>query len=117
MLDLKTELTAIGIPSEPIGWVKAPAYPYGIFEDVVDIRGTDLPSTVKILTHDVSISAYHKDYDQILSVQNKLEAWADARALTYRLRIQYVDDEDHYSVTLTSTITEKEKGMINNVGK
>lgn len=117
MLDLKTELTEIGIPSEPIGWVKAPAYPYGTFEDVVDIQGTDLPSAAKVLKHDVSISAYHRDYDQILLVRDKLRVWADARALTYRLRIQYMDDEDHYSVTLTSTIIEKEKGMINNGGK
>lgn len=116
MLDLRTELTEIGIPSEPIGWVKAPAYPYGIFEDVVDIRGTDLPSSAKVVSHDVSISAFHKDYDQILLVQEMLEAWADARALSYRMQIQYIDDEDHYCVILTSTITEK-KGLINNGSK
>lgn len=116
MLDLKTELSETGIPFEPIGWVKAPAYPYGIFDDVIDIRGSDLPSAPKVITHKVSISAYHNDYEQILSVQNKLIAWADARALTYVLHIQYIDDEDHYSVTLTSTITEK-KGMIHNGSK
>lgn len=116
MLDLKTELSEIGIPFEPIGWVKAPAYPYGIFEDVVDARGTDLPSEWIVLTHSVSISVYHNDYNQILQAQRKLAAWAQARALVYRLRIQYIDDEDHYSVTLTSTITEKER-MIHNGGK
>ena len=116
MLDLKTELRETGIPFEPIGWVKAPAYPYGIFEDVVDVRGTDLPSAVKVLTHSVSITAYHSDYNEILLVQRKLAAWADARALTYRLHLQYIDDEDHYSVTLTSTITEKER-MIHNGSK
>ena len=109
MLDLKTELAEVAIPFEPIGWIKAPAYPYGIFEDTVDVRGTDLPSKWKVLTHSVSISAYHHDYDQILIVQKRLAAWANARALTYRLHIQYIDDEDHYSVTLTSTITEKER--------
>lgn len=109
MLDLKTELAEIAIPFEPIGWIKAPAYPYGIFSDRVDVRGTDLPSKCKVLTHNVSISAYHNNYDQILSVQRKLMAWADARALTYVLHIEYIDDEDHYSVTLTSTITEKER--------
>ena len=109
MPDLKTELAETGIPFEPIGWVKAPAYPYGIFEDTVNVRGTDLPSKWKILTHSVSISAYHRDYAEILLVQRKLAAWADARALTYRLHLRYIDDEDHYSVTLTSTITEKER--------
>lgn len=109
MLDLKVELKETDIPFEPIGWVKAPAYPYGIFEDVVDVRGTDISSPVMILTHTVSISAYHNDYDQILWVRRVLAAWANARALTYRLSIQYIDDEDHYSVTLTSTITEKER--------
>jgi hypothetical protein len=109
MLDLKAELLETNIPFEPIGWVKASAYPYGIFDDEVDVRGTDLPSSVKILTHSVSISAYHKDYDQILLVQDRLSAWASARALTYRLRVHYVDDDDHYAVTLTSTITEKER--------
>lgn len=113
MLDLKTELAEIDIPFEPIGWVKAPAYPYGIFDDTVDIRGADLPSVAKVLTHNVSISVYHSDYNQILLVQRELAAWADARALTYRLHIQYIDAEDHYSVTLTSTITEKER-MIHN---
>lgn len=116
MLDLKTELGETGIPFEPIGWVKAPAYPYGIFDDVIEIRGADLPSAPKVIVHRVTVSAYHTDYDQILSVQNKLAAWADARALTYVLHIQYIDDEDHYSVTLTSTIIEK-KGMIHNGSK
>lgn len=109
MLDLKTELAEIEIPFEPIGWVKAPAYPYGTFEDSVDIRGTDLPSKWMVLTHNVSISVYHNDYDQILLVQRKLAAWARAHALVGRLHIRYIDDEDHYSVTLTSTITEKER--------
>lgn len=116
MLDLKTELSELEIPFEPIGWVKAPAYPYGIFKDVVDVRGTDLPSKVKVLTHNVSISAYHSDYNQSLLVQKKLAEWADARALRYRLHLEYIDDEDHYSVTLTSTITEKER-MIHNGSK
>lgn len=116
MLDLKTELNDIGIPFEPIGWVKAPAYPYGIFDDVVDIRGTDLPSSLKVVTHAVTINVYHHDYDQLLSARDKLAAWANARALVYRLRIEYMDDEDHYSVTLTSTIIEKER-MINNGSK
>ena len=113
MLDLKTDLAETGIPFEEIGWVKAPAYPYGIFNDVVDVRGADRPSTVRVLTHNVTISAYHSDYNEILLVQRKLSAWAQARALTYRLHLQHIDDEDHYSVTLTSTITEKER-MINN---
>jgi trans-aconitate methyltransferase len=111
MLDLKTELNDIGIPFEPIGWVKAPEYPYGTFEDVVDVRGTDLPSSAKVLTHAVSISVYHNKYDQFLSAKQAIMAWADSHALTYRLRDQYIDDEDHYAVTLTSTIIEK-KGMI-----
>lgn len=109
MLDLKIALAETGIPFEPIGWVKAPAYPYGIFDDVIDIRGADLPGAPKVITHKVSISAYHKDYVEILKVQNKLIAWADARALMYVLHTVYVDDEDHYSATLTSTITEKER--------
>lgn len=112
MLDLKDELNLTGIPFEPIGWIKAPGYPYGTFEDVVDVRGADLPSSVKVFTHAVSISAYHKDYDQILLIRDDLSAWANARALDHRLRIQYIDDEDHYVVTLTSTIIEK-KGLIN----
>ena len=109
MLDLKTELAETGIPFEPIGWIKAPAYPYGIFDDMVDVRGTDLPSGVKMLTHNVSISAYHSDYNDILLVQRKLATWADARVPEYRLHLQHIDDEDHYSVTLTLTITEKER--------
>ena len=109
MLDLKVELNETNIPFEMIRWVKAPDYPYGTFEDVVDVRGTDIASPVVILTHTVSISAYHKDYDQILLVRDRLAAWANARALTYRLRVQYIDDEDHYAVILTSTITEKER--------
>jgi hypothetical protein len=109
MLDLKVELKETNIPFELIQWVKAPDYPYGTFDDVVDVRGADLPIMWRILTHAVSISAYHKDYDQILLVRDRLAAWADARALTYRLRIQYIDDEDHYAVVLTSTITEKER--------
>lgn len=116
MLDLKTELSKTGIPFEPIGWIKAPAYPYGTFDDVVEIRGADRPSAPKVLTHEVIISVYHKDYDQILSAQNKLIAWADSRALSYVLHIEYIDDEDHFSVTLTSTITEKER-MIHNGSK
>jgi hypothetical protein len=62
-----------------------------------------------MVTHDMTINVYHHDYDQLLSARDKLAAWANARALTYRLRIAYMDDEDHYSVTLTSTITQKER--------
>lgn len=116
MLDLKTDLAETGIPFEELGWVKAPAYPYGIFKDVVDVRGSDLPSTVRVLAHNVTISAYHSDYNEILQVQRKLALWAAARALTYRLHLEHIDDEDHYSVTLTSTITEKER-MIHNGSK
>ena len=116
MLDLKAELNSIGIPFEPIGWVKAPGYPYGTFDDETDIRGTDLSSSAKVVNHSVTISLYHNDYDQLLSARDKLAAWADSRALVYRLRIQYMDDEDHYGVTLTSTIVEKER-MINNGSK
>ena len=110
MLDLKTELNALGIPFEPIGWVKAPAYPYGTFDDVSDYRGADLPSRFAVITHNVTINAYHSDYSQLLSVGETLEAWARSRALNYRVRIQYIDDEGHYGMTLTTTITEK-KGM------
>ena len=109
MLDLKAELNALGIPFEPIGWIKAPAYPYGTYDDEIDVRGTDLPSTLKVITHSVTITAYHSDYNQLLTARDMLSAWADARALAYHLRIQHVVDEDHYSVTLTSTITEKER--------
>ena len=109
MLDLKVELNETNIPFEPIGWVKAPAYPYGIFDDVVDVRGTDLPSPVRILTHAVTITAFHKEYDQILLVRDRLAAWATARALTCRMRVQYVDDDDHYAVVLTPNITETER--------
>ena len=116
MLDLKAELMETGIPFEPIGWVKAPAYPYGIFEDEVDIRGADLPSALRVLVHSVTISAYHNDYDQILSVRDKLAAWSEARALSCRLHVQYEDAEDHYTVRLTSTVIEK-KGMIYNGSK
>lgn len=116
MLDLKTELAELEIPFEELGWVKAPAYPYGIFKDVVDVRGPDLPSKVRVLAHNVTISAYHSDYNEILLVQRKLALWAAVRALTYRLHLEHIDDEDHYSVTLTSTITEKER-MIHNGSK
>jgi len=113
MLDLKTELNGCGIPFEPIGWVKAPAYPYGIFTDEMTIRGTDLPSAPKVITHNVSIEVYHNDYDQLLTARDTVAAWADSHAFNYRLRTLYISDEGHYCVTLTSTFTEKEKkGMI-----
>lgn len=115
MLDLKAELAELEIPFQPIGWVKAPAYPYGIFDDRVNVRGSDLPG-VKVITHNVTISAYHSDYNQILNVQRMLEAWGDARALEYALHITYIDDEDHHCVTLTSTIIEKGR-MIHNGSK
>ena len=111
MLDLKAELNALGIPFEPIGWIKAPAYPYGIFTDEANVRGTDLPSAPKMITHNVSIEVYHNNYDQLMIARDQVAAWADSRALTYRLRTLYMSDEDHYCVILTSTFTEK-KGMI-----
>lgn len=108
MLDLKTELNAQGIPFEPIGWIKAPVYPYGIFTDEMTIRGSDLPSACAVITHNVSIELYHKDYDQLLFSLNAIRGWARARALDLRVRFQYITDEEHYCVTLTTTITEKE---------
>ena len=110
MLDLRAELNETGIPFEPIGWVKAPAYPYGVFDDVLDYRSTDLPSRVAVIKHSVTITAYHSDYAQILIASEVIQEWARARGLEYRVRIQYIDDEGHYSATLTTIITEK-KGM------
>lgn len=111
MLDLKTELNGIGIPFEPIGWVKAPAYPYGIFTDEMTVRGADLPSAPKVITHNVSIEVYHNDYNQLLTARDDVAAWADSHAFDYRLRTLYIGDEGHYCVTLTITFNEK-KGMI-----
>ena len=112
MLDLKTELNASGIPFEPLGWVKAPAYPYGIFTDEMTIRGSDLPSMCSVITHNVSIELYHNNYDQLLQALTSINQWARSRALDARVRCQYISDEDHYCATLTTTITEKERMII-----
>lgn len=113
MLDLKTELNALAIPFEELGWVKAPAYPYGIFTDEMSVRGADLPGAPRVITHNAIIEVYHADFDQLVKARDTLAAWADNHAFNYRLKTIYIVDENHFCVTLTTTFTEKEKkGMI-----
>lgn len=108
-IDLHAELNALGIKFEPIGFVKAPAYPYGIYVDDAEIRQPDTDVSMRTVHHTVTIELYHPDLDALNSASLVIEAWLNGYALDYTRRPRFVVDEDHYCLTYTTQYTNKER--------
>ena len=106
MLDLKEELETTGIKFKPLYWVKAPAYPYGIFDDVVLYRGDD--EKLRIVEHDTTLELYAEKIDY--ESEKKIEDWIDSKDFEFKKTRIWIDSEKHYSTIYEFSFTEK-KGV------
>lgn len=109
-IDLKTELNALGMPFRLIGYeTKAPAYPYGIYLENIEVSGSDDESPRRIIDHDVTIELYHKSDDGLMAACALLEEWLDGLPLDYRREMTYIPEEDHLLASYTMQYTTKKK--------
>lgn len=109
-IDLKTELNALGMPFKLIGYeTKAPAYPYGIYLENINVSGSDDESPRRIIDHEVTIEVYHKTDEGLAAACAVLEAWLDSFPLDYRREMTYIPEEDHLLASYTMQYTTKKK--------
>lgn len=108
-IDLHAELNALGIKFEPIGFVKAPAYPYGIYVDDAEIRQPDTDVGKRTVSHSVTIEVYHPDLDTLKTAAKVVDDWLNGYALNYTRRPRFVVDENHYCLTYSTQYTNKER--------
>ena len=98
-LNLHDELNGLGIRFEPIGFVKAPAYPYGIYVDDATVRQPDENIGRRVITHRISIEVYHSDLKLLEAASLSVDGWLNQHVLNYTKQPRYVIDEDHYAMT------------------
>ena len=108
-IDLKTELNALGISFGEIGYIKAPAYPYGIFLDDETVETPDDAPAPRIVTHSVTIELYHTSLSDLKTAGKKIEAWIEGYQLGYRKNTRYVREEEHYLTTYAFAYVTKRK--------
>lgn len=107
-LDLETELNALGIPFNLIGYeTKAPAYPYGIYVDDISVTGGDNASPRRVARHEITIELYHRSLPALKTACETLEAWIESVPLDYRRQFLYITEEDHYLANYTMNYTTK----------
>ena len=103
MLDLDKELNELSIPFKNLYWVKAPAYPYGIYDDVVLIRGNDEKLT--IVEHDTTIELYSGRIDE--DSEGLIEVWLNNKNYEFKKTRVWIDSEKHYSTIYEFSFIEK----------
>lgn len=109
-IDLKKELNALGMPFVLIGYeTKAPAYPYGIYLETIDVSGGDDAPSYRVVDHDVTIELYHKSDDKLFAACEILETWLDSLPLDYHREMTYIPDENHLVASYTMQYTTKKK--------
>ena len=108
-INLKEELNALGMPFALIGYeTKAPAYPYGIYLETIDVSGDDC-ETRRVVDHDVTIELYHKTDEGLFAACEILETWLDGLPLDYHREMTYIPDENHLVASYTMQYTTKKK--------
>ena len=110
-IDLDTELNALGMPFILIGYpTKAPAYPYGIYLENLNVTGDDT-GLRRITEHSVTIELYHNTAPGLLAACGVLEKWLNDNALDYRREMTYVVDEGHFvAIFNLDYVTKSKKG-------
>ena len=108
-IDLHTELNALGMRWEPIGFVKAPAYPYGVYVDDASVDPADTPDGPAVIAHEVTLELYAEDMDALTAAAPAVDAWLRGLPVHYRREPRYVVDEGHYGMIYTFTYRAKER--------
>lgn len=106
MLDLDTELKTTGIPFKRLYWVKAPVYPYGIYDDVLLIRGDD--ERLTIVEHNTTLELYAEKID--VESEAKIEEWLKSKKFEFEKTQIWIDSEKHYQTIYEFEFIEK-KGV------
>lgn len=109
VIDLHTELNALGIKFANIGFVKAPSYPYGIYLDDRAVRQSDTNVNVRTVEHEITIDVYHVDLSDLHDAAFRVRTWLNEIPINYTERTRYVVDEDHFVTTFTFKYLAKEK--------
>lgn len=108
-LNLYDELNALGIKFEPIGFVKAPSYPYGTYIDDADVHQPDDNIGKRTIVHRITIEVYDCALKDLEAVSKRVDQWLNGYALDYTKRPRLIVDEDHYCMTYTLQYTTKER--------
>lgn len=109
-IDLKKELNALGMPFALIGYeTKAPAYPYGIYLETIDVHGGNDEMEKRIVNHAVTIELYHKTDEGLFAACEILETWLDSLPLDYHREMTYIPEDDHLLASYTTNYTTKKK--------
>ena len=111
-INLHDELNALGIKFEPIGFVKAPAYPYGIYVDDSDVHQPDTDCGLRTVIHRITIELYHGELKDLESRSKVIDRWLNGLALNYTKRPRFIVDENHYAMTYSLQYTTKERNEV-----
>lgn len=103
MLDLDNELNTTGIPFKNIYWVKAPSYPYGIFDDVTLFRGDD--ERLRIAEHETRLELYAEKVD--INSEKKIEEWLKNKNFGFKRTRYWVESEKHFQTVYEFSFIEK----------
>lgn len=103
MLDLDNELRTTGIPFKNLYWVKAPTYPYGIYDDIVLYRGDD--ERLTIAEHDTTLELYSEKID--VESEKKLEDWLKDKKFEFKKSRYWIESEKHYQTIYEFEFIEK----------
>lgn len=109
-INLNAELNALGMPFKLIGYeTKAPAYPYGIYLENIDVSEGGEGGYNRLVRHDVTIEVYHKTDEGLFAACEILETWLDSLPLDYRREMTYIPEEDHLLASYTMKYATKRK--------
>lgn len=103
MLDLDKELNSTGIPFKNLYWVKSPAYPYGIYDDTLLIRGDD--ERLTIVEHTTTLELYAEKIDA--NAEDKIENWLNDKHFEFNKSRYWIDSEKHFQTIYEFEFIEK----------
>lgn len=103
MLNLDIELKATGVPFKNLYWQKAPAYPYGIYDDVTVHRGDD--EKLRVVEHNTTLELYSEKID--VNAEKKIEDWLEVKGFEFEKNRYWVESEKHFQTTYDFEFIEK----------
>lgn len=107
-MDIKSWLETTGINTKELRFLKAPNYPYIVFNDAITVRGTD--NMLHILTeHVTSVELYTKSINQDDSSTKIEELILDDLNVEFTRQRVWVEEESHFLTIYNFTFLEKER--------
>lgn len=103
MLDVKAWLETTGIKTAEERFLTPPAYPYIVFTDDPEVRGSDSKNC--IANRDISIELYSDKVNK--EAEGKIKALLDEKAITYKRDRTWIDTEKHFQTVYDFNLIEK----------